>query len=120
MRLSLSVLTLSLCAALVASASAAPQQHAKRVCGTKTPSARELALREDNFLARLQDIARFNSQNKGKPGGGGGGSATFPVVVNVYWHTITNTSGQGAVSAAQINDQLQVLNNAYSGMGFSF
>jgi hypothetical protein len=121
MRLSLSLLSLALGAALAATASAAPQQHAKRVCGTKQPSARELALREDNFLARLQEIGRAGAANKGKPGGGGGGgTATFPVRIAVHWHTITNSSGQGNVSAGAINSQINVLNAAYAGKGFSF
>ncbi len=40
--------------------------------------------------------------------------------VNVYWHTITNTSGQGNVSSQAINAQLDVLNAAYASSGFSF
>ncbi len=39
------------------------------------------------------------------------GSVTIPV----YFHVITNTSGQGAVSSTQINNQIAVLNAAYSG-----
>ena len=47
-------------------------------------------------------------------------TATFaPAVVDVYFHTITNGS-QGAVSATTINNQINVLNAAYSGAGFSF
>jgi hypothetical protein len=37
------------------------------------------------------------------------------VTINVYFHVITNTSGQGAVTAQQIDDQIAVLNDAYSG-----
>ncbi|EWT00959.1 metalloprotease [Intrasporangium oryzae NRRL B-24470] len=55
------------------------------------------------------------SGQKGKPGGG-----TFtPVTVKVYWHAITNGS-QGALSTTAINNQISVLNSAYSGSGFSF
>jgi hypothetical protein len=117
MRLSLSLLSLSLGAALAVTASAAAAKAPiKRVCGTKEPTQREAALREDNFLAILQQL------NRGKPGGGGGGGggATFPETINVYWHTITNTSGQGAVSAGAINSQINVLNQAYAGKGFTF
>jgi hypothetical protein len=114
MRLSLSLLTLSLCAAVASTASAVPSKF-KRGCGTKEPTQREAALREDNFLAVLQQL------NKGKPGGGGGGgSATFPVVINVHWHTITSATGLGAVSTGAINAQINVLNDAYAGKGFSF
>jgi hypothetical protein len=40
--------------------------------------------------------------------------------INVYWHSITNSSGQGAPSSSQINQQISVLNNAYAGTGWSF
>ncbi len=54
-------------------------------------------------------------------GGPGGGTPTGSAgVVDVYWHTITSTSGQGAVSATAINNQIAVLNAAYQGTGFSF
>ncbi len=56
---------------------------------------------------------------KGGPGGGGTPPASAGVV-DVYWHTITSTSGQGAVSATAINNQIAVLNAAYQGTGFSF
>ena len=39
------------------------------------------------------------------------GSVTIPV----YFHVITSTTGQGAVSTTQINNQIAVLNAAYSG-----
>ena len=38
-----------------------------------------------------------------------------PVVVKVYWQVITRANGTGNVSNARINQQLQVLNNAYAG-----
>jgi hypothetical protein len=122
MRLSLSLLSLAVGVAVAASALAAPQnRHAPRVCGTKQPTEREAALREDNFLAILKQQAARGQANKGKPGGGGGGgTATFPLTIDVYWHVITNTSGQGALSSTAINKQIQVLNAAYSGKGFSF
>lgn len=41
-------------------------------------------------------------------------------VINVYWHIITNTSGAGAPTAAQINNQIDVLNSAYASTGWSF
>jgi len=49
----------------------------------------------------------------------GGGTAAVSATVDVYFHTITNGS-QGAISASTINSQISVLNNAYSGTGFSF
>ncbi|HQU91404.1 MAG TPA: zinc metalloprotease [Pyrinomonadaceae bacterium] len=41
-------------------------------------------------------------------------------VIPVYWHTITNSSGQGAVTAQTINSQIGVLNAAYASTGWSF
>lgn len=40
--------------------------------------------------------------------------------VDVYVHIITNSSGQGAPTTTQINDQINVLNAAYSPWGYSF
>jgi Pregnancy-associated plasma protein-A len=42
------------------------------------------------------------------------------VLINVYVHVITNTSGQGAPSTQQINDQIAVLNAAYAATPFRF
>jgi hypothetical protein len=50
----------------------------------------------------------------------GGASLTPGATINVYWHTITSTSGQGAVSSQQINQQLNVLNAAYAPYGYTF
>lgn len=40
-------------------------------------------------------------------------------VINISWHIVTY-NGQGNVTDTQIANQLQVLNNAYAGTGFSF
>lgn len=48
------------------------------------------------------------------------GAALFaPTVVKVRWHTITNGS-QGTLTPAEIAAQVDVLNSAYTGSGFSF
>ena len=41
-------------------------------------------------------------------------------VISVYWHTITNSSGAGALTSSQIASQITVLNNAYASTGWSF
>ncbi len=41
-------------------------------------------------------------------------------VINVYWHVITSSGGQGAPTAQQINSQIAVLNAAYVTSGFTF
>jgi len=40
--------------------------------------------------------------------------------VDVYWHTITSSTGAGSLSSGAINSQISVLNQAYSGSGWSF
>jgi hypothetical protein len=50
----------------------------------------------------------------------GGASLTPGATINVYWHTITNSSGQGGVSAQQINNQIAVLNGAFNSYGYTF
>jgi hypothetical protein len=40
--------------------------------------------------------------------------------IRVYWHTITNTAGAGAVSTSAINAQISVLNAAYKPWGWQF
>jgi hypothetical protein len=47
-------------------------------------------------------------------------AAGTTTVIGVYWHTITNSAGGGAVNATIMNAQLQVLNNAFSPFGFNF
>ena len=116
MRFAHTILALGVAAAIALTASASAATPMKRVCGTKQPSEHEILLRENAYLGALQQIARAARPG----GGGGGGTATFPVTVSVYWHNITNASGQGAATSQQINSQIQVLNAAYGGKGFSF
>lgn len=63
-----------------------------------------------------------------KASGGGKGVAGIAAaaaagtsgMINVYVHVITNTAGQGSVTAQQINSQISVLNAAYAGSGWAF
>ncbi len=65
------------------------------------------------------DAGKGSSGANAKPPGGGG--ATFvPPIISVYFHVITNSSGQGAPTTQQISDQLAVLNAAFAGSGFQF
>jgi len=41
-------------------------------------------------------------------------------VINVYFHVITSKSGQGTLSANQIDNQISILNAAYGDTGWSF
>ena len=55
---------------------------------------------------------------KGKPGGGGGGGGVLPapgsIPIGVYFHVIRDGSS-GAAAAGRIDEQIAVLNEAYSG-----
>jgi hypothetical protein len=75
-------------------------------CGTKHP---------DDETARMIDEAndRFRANRKAETGSA---ERTGTVNVNVYFHVITNASGQGNVSDTQIANQIRVLNDAYSGV----
>lgn len=79
-------------------------------CSTKHPSQFEMLLeaaKEQSFAAEQAALGRDVYAQAGG-------------VINVYWHVITNTSGQGAPTTTQINNQISVLNAAYAGSGFSF
>lgn len=84
-------------------------------CATPNPSE---AVRQqvEAFLAQ-----RAATITRAKPGSGGDSSsptarASGSVTVNVYFHVITSTSGAGNVTDQQILDQIQVLNETYSGL----
>jgi hypothetical protein len=95
-------------------------------CGTTQPSELDALLREEHFLLlKAGNVGNSSTQAKAKkppkpPGGGGGGTLPTSVVVDVYFHVITNTSGQGNVTDARIADQMNVLNAAFAGTPFSF
>ncbi len=67
------------------------------------------------FDALLRDRAEIDFGARGGRPGGGGPPVTFPVAVNVYFHVISSTSGEGNVSNAAIEDQIDVLNAAFLG-----
>ena len=68
---------------------------------------------DDATAAAIEDYTRRTMQLSALPAATGG-------VIDVYWHTITNTSGQGALSSQAINAQINVLNNAFASSGWSF
>ena len=113
--------------ALPAAVTAAPAQSALEHangnsmvlrCGTREPNEVDKLLREDAFLRLQQQL------NKGKPGSGGGGGEpsdpNFRATVNVYVHVIRASNGSGGPTEAQMNAQMAVLADAYSGDGFTF
>jgi len=44
----------------------------------------------------------------------------FAVSIPVYFHVIRDSNGVGGVSTTQINEQINILNRAFSGAGFTF
>ena len=109
MRVSRSVLALSLGLALAIPASAG--SFGPRTCGTVQPSGADAELRELSFLQSLADR---------KKAMGAALSESPTININVYWHNITNRTGGGGVSEWQINEQINVLNEAYGYYGFHF
>ncbi|MBA2731520.1 MAG: zinc metalloprotease [Acidobacteria bacterium] len=79
-------------------------------CGTKHP---------DEQTARLIDDAngRFKANRQAETGSA---ERTGTVNVNVYFHVITSTSGAGNVTDAKIAEQIQVMNDAFSGVTGGF
>lgn len=79
-------------------------------CSTPHPSQLELLL----------EAAREQSYAAEQAAQGRDVYALAGGVINVYWHVITNSAGQGAPTTAQINEQIAILNAAYATSGFSF
>lgn len=77
-----------------------------RSCATPHPSEKEAeALEEHTRTISGREEGRFSPR-----------AEATTVTVSVWFHVITSTSGAGNVSDAAIADQIQVLNDAYSGL----
>lgn len=85
-------------------------------CGTADLTDSQMKAAEDQF--------RKFSEARGKPpknGGGGGGDPepsvrpTGSVSIDVYFHVINDNNGNGGNTQAEVNAQMQVIENAYSG-----
>ena len=70
-------------------------------------------------LARMSTAARNGGGNGKKPGPPPGPSVTGGVI-DVYFHVITDSGGAGGLSSGEINAQMNVLNDAFGGTGWSF
>jgi hypothetical protein len=57
--------------------------------------------------------------SKGKPPGGGSGGTFTGAQIQVHWHVITDGTA-GVLPDQRLSDQIDVLNAAYAGSGFSF
>jgi hypothetical protein len=79
-----------------------------RSCGTKHPTeaqAEAIETHTQSLGASKAPGDRFAVE-----------SNAVTATINVYFHVVTNTSGQGNVSDQMIADQIQVLNDSYSGL----
>lgn len=92
-------------------------------CGTRELSAREVDLIEAQ-VGRLIELRRNAAKKPDNPGngGGGGGGGGDPTVrpagsveIPVWFHIIRDSSGNGGVTASQIQAQLNVLNDSFDG-----
>lgn len=72
------------------------------------PSPEERAAMEKDFDAKRAELRTIGEADVS------GGT------INVYFHVITSSSGQGNVSDQMINQQMQVLNSAYATWGWNF
>lgn len=81
-------------------------QRIRRYCPVN-PTAEEMRAIEADFSFRKSVLGAASANVTGG-------------AINVYFHVITNSSGQGAPTSQQINSQITVLNNAYASMGWSF
>jgi hypothetical protein len=84
-----------------------PKAAIERACGTHQPSEMEAQAIEaytEQVMESLRQSGRFDIE------------ANAIKTVNVYVHIITNTSGTGNISDATIADQIDVLNDSFSGV----
>jgi hypothetical protein len=109
----IAVISLTLIASGLTNTSAQSEQafdHASpnaafRFCGTNHPDETTSRLLED-----ANSRFKANQQERGTAT-----ERTGTVNVNVYFHVITNTSGAGSLTDQQIANQIQVLNDGFSG-----
>ena len=72
-------------------------------------------LNDTEIMAAEQEV-KAQTGNKGS----GATRSAVSSVISVYFHVITTSTGEGAVSDASIGRQMRALNNGFGGTGFSF
>jgi len=89
-------------------------------CGTHEPTELEAAALEADFQHELSTLMTRKRPGGGTGGGTGGGSGSVTGgVINVYFHVISN-GATGNIPDSMIAAQMDVLNAAYAGTGWSF
>lgn len=88
-----------------------PIVRGERFCATDH-NPEKIAAAEADFAQRLDDAAKNGIDTSSVTGG----------VINVYFHVIRRGTGisNGDITTTMINDQMNVLNNAYAPWGYSF
>lgn len=112
--MSKSSLLLSAAAALGSPALAHSHSHGDRACGFKDRTVAEVAAETRATEEALQ--RRYG----GARGAGGNVVASTGGTINVYFHEIRNSDGDGVVTDTMIQDQIDVLNDAYEAGGWTF
>jgi hypothetical protein len=80
-------------------------------CSTPHPSEREMEAQEEYNAMMMADRQPTSPSGRYRMA-----TEATAVTINVYFHVISNTSGQGNVSDTMIANQIKVLNDAYSGL----
>lgn len=83
-------------------------EDSPRTCGVVTPSIGEMEKMHNDMYQKLE-----SNKEQGKANANG-------AVIDVYFHIIVDSSNNGYVTPQQIDTQIQVLNSAFQGGGWSF
>ncbi len=94
-----------------------PSGHVR--CATLEDEALAFEMTNPNHGLAEEEEGEHVFKKRPGGGGGGGGGTTPGGVISVYFHVVDD-GVNGAVSDADIAAQLQVLNGAYAGTGWSF
>jgi hypothetical protein len=94
----------------------AQDQNISRRCATRNPSDAERAQIERQARRILEQRQQQGQKGKPTPPPPSGSGRT----IDVYFHVIRASDGEGAVSMAQIGAQIDVLNDAFTDAGFTF
>ncbi|KAF8076085.1 metalloprotease [Lyophyllum atratum] len=87
------------------SALASPFNHTRRACGTVTSDA-DFATMEKDFAAKKVPVGDVSTES----------------TLRIYWHVVSKdtTLSGGNIPDSQIASQVNVMNNAYASMGYSW